>query len=99
MNEQCIDLKGVRVHNLKNIDIEQISFEEFLESKEMVEMAISYLVQKDELTKKIFYLYYFMEKPIKEIADLFSVKESNVKNKLYRTLKELRQYLLKEGMV
>ena len=85
--------------NLKNIDIEQISFEEFLESKEMVEMAISYLVQKDELTKKIFYLYYFMEKPIKEIADLFSVKESNVKNKLYRTLKELRQYLLKEGMV
>lgn len=39
-----------------------------------------------------------MDKSIKEIADLFSVKESNVKNKLYRTLKEIRQYLLKEGM-
>ncbi|MDE6568314.1 MAG: sigma-70 family RNA polymerase sigma factor [Lachnospiraceae bacterium] len=85
--------------NLENIDIEQISFEEFLATKETVEMAISYLIQKDELTKKVFYLYYFMDKSIKEIADLFSVKESNVKNKLYRTLKELREYLLKEGMV
>ena len=85
--------------NLNNTDIEQISFDEFMATKETVDMAILYLHQKDELTKKVFYLYYFMDKSIKEIADLFSVKESNVKNKLYRTLKELREYLLKEGMV
>ena len=84
--------------NLENVDIEQISFDEFMITKETVQSAISYLKNKDELTKKIFYLYYFMDKSIKEIADLFSVKESNVKNKLYRTLKEIRQYLLKEGM-
>lgn len=85
--------------NLNNIDIGQISFDEFLATKETVKMVISYLGQKDELTKKIYYLYYFMDKPIKEIAALFSVKESNVKNKLYRTLKELQEYLIKEGMV
>ncbi|MCM1246580.1 MAG: sigma-70 family RNA polymerase sigma factor [Roseburia sp.] len=85
--------------NLNNIEIEQVSFAELAATKEMVETAISYLKQKDELTKKIFYLYYFLDKSIKEIARLFSVKESNVKNKLYRTLKELREYLLKEGMV
>ena len=84
--------------NLENVDIEQISFDEFMITKETVQSAISYLKNKDELTKKIFYLYYFIDKSIKEIADLFSVKESNVKNKLYRTLKEIRQYLLKEGM-
>lgn len=83
---------------MENVDIEQISFDEFMITKETVQSAISYLKNKDELTKKIFYLYYFMDKSIKEIADLFSVKESNVKNKLYRTLKEIRQYLLKEGM-
>lgn len=85
--------------NLSNIEVEQVSFSDIVATKEMVETAISYLTQKDELTKKIFYLYYFLDKSIKEIADLFSVKESNVKNKLYRTLKELREYLSKEGMV
>lgn len=85
--------------NLKSIEIEQISFDELMMTKETVEAAVSYLAKKDELTKKVFYLYYFMDKSIKEIADLFSVKESTVKNKLYRTLKELREYLLKKGMV
>jgi RNA polymerase sigma-70 factor (ECF subfamily) len=83
--------------NLENAEMEQVSFSDVVATKEMVATAISYLAEKDELTKKIFYLYYFLDKSIKEIAELFSVKESNVKNKLYRTLKELREYLVKEG--
>lgn len=85
--------------NLENAEMEQVSFSDVVATKEMVATAISYLAEKDELTKKIFYLYYFLDKSIKEIAELFSVKESNVKNKLYRTLKELREYLVKEGLV
>ena len=43
-----------------------------------------------------YYLYYYMDKNISEIALLFSVKESTIKNRLYRTLRELRQNLDKE---
>ncbi len=85
--------------NPNAINLDQISFDELLVTKETIDTAISYLGRKDELTKKVFYLYYFMDKPLKEIADMFSVKESTVKNKLYRTLKELREYLIKEGMM
>lgn len=83
----------------EHIDNDKISFDEILMTKLTVDMAIAYLAKKDEITKKIFYLYYYMDKSMKEIAELFSLKESNVKNKLYRTLKELREYLLKEGMM
>ncbi|WP_455721756.1 RNA polymerase sigma factor [Agathobacter sp.] len=82
---------------LENVDMHQISFDDELITKEAVQNCASYLSGKDELTKKIFYLYYFMDKPIREIAELFSVKESTIKNKLYRTLKELRQYLSGKG--
>lgn len=84
---------------VENIDDGQISFDEDIMNQLTVNKAFAYLSKKDELTKKIFYLYYYMDKTIKEIAELLSVKESNVKNRLYRTVKELREYLRKEGLV
>lgn len=41
--------------------------------------------------RKIFYLYYSLELTIAEIAVELEMTESNIKNKLYRTLAELRQ--------
>lgn len=83
----------------KDEEFDDFSLEESLFTKWTVDMAVDYVSKKDELTKKIFYLYYYMDKPIKEIAELFSIKESNVKNRLYRTLKELREYFSEKGMV
>ena len=57
-----------------------------LTAKEVME----YLAEKDELTKEIFYQHFFENKTIKEIAKGQGVKEFTVKNRLYRTLKELR---------
>lgn len=74
--------------------VEEISLDERIIQQSTIEVAFLYLAQKDELTKKIFYLHYYMDKSIKEIAELLSVKESNVKNRLYRTLKELRDFIL-----
>lgn len=84
---------------IEYVEFQEISFEEKMMNQFTIKAAFDYLVKKDVLTKKIFYLYYYMGKPIKEIADLLSVKESNVKNRLYRTLKELRKYLQNEGMI
>lgn len=45
--------------------------------------------KKNQNIPKIFYLYYVLDLPIKEIAIELEVSESYVKNNLYRTLKEL----------
>jgi len=57
-----------------------------LTAKEVME----YLAERDELTKEIFYQHFFENKTIKEIAKVQGVKEFTVKNRLYRTLKELK---------
>lgn len=52
-----------------------------------------YLKTKKVIISKIFYLYYYADYEIKEIAESLNVSESNVKNYLYRTLKELKTLL------
>lgn len=49
-----------------------------------------HLKRKSADVRKIFYLYYSLELTISEIAVELEMTESNVKNKLYRTLAELR---------
>jgi RNA polymerase sigma-70 factor (ECF subfamily) len=44
--------------------------------------------------QKIFALYYYADQTLAEIARLMEMTESNVKHKLYRTLKELRKIYL-----
>jgi len=48
---------------------------------------------KPDDVQKVFYLMYEVGLTIPEIAKALSIKESNVKNKLYRTLKELRNLM------
>lgn len=55
--------------------------------------ARQWLQKKDAATKKVFYLFYDQDLTIKEISALLNLTESNVKHKLYRTLKELRALL------
>ena len=55
----------------------------------------NYLKNKNELTARIFYLYFVMDIPIKTIAEDLGFTESNVKNHLYRTQKELKDKFMK----
>lgn len=41
--------------------------------------------------QKIFVLHFNLDKPLKEVAELLSMTESNVKHKLYRTIEKLRK--------
>lgn len=59
----------------------------------MVEEAKAFIRQKPQDVQKVFYLYYSLGNTIPEIAQLLDLGESNVKQKLYRTLKELRELL------
>lgn len=67
--------------------------------KALLEDINNYLKLKPLITKQIFYLYYSLDTPLHEIAKLLSIGESNVKNKLYRTLKELRTICIERNGV
>ena len=61
------------------------------------EKVWEYIKKKNVKVAKIFYLYFHEDYKIKEIATFLEMKESNVKNILYRNLKEVRNLFVKEG--
>ncbi|MCM1052950.1 MAG: sigma-70 family RNA polymerase sigma factor [Ruminococcus sp.] len=73
-----------------------INIEKEVISKEDINHIWNYLKKKKVIISKIFYLYYYLDYNIKEIAKELNISESNVKNYLYRTLKELN-ILLSRG--
>lgn len=74
-----------------NVDIEA----EFI-TKENVQAVWNEIKLKDLLTIKIFYLYFALDMKISEIAENLKITESTAKNRIYRTLKNLREELGKE---
>jgi RNA polymerase sigma-70 factor (ECF subfamily) len=67
--------------------------EDFVADQALLESIKEQIQAKPEDVQKIFYLTYEAELSISEIAQALSMNESNVKNKLYRTLKEIRKTL------
>ena len=73
--------------NIKsNINLEKTVMDKF-----DTELVWKYLKKKNHNIAKIIYLYYYEDFTIKEIANSLNLTESNVKNYIYRTLKELRR--------
>jgi RNA polymerase sigma-70 factor (ECF subfamily) len=60
------------------------------------EEVLEQLKAADELTYRIFLLYFGYDLTIKQTAKALGVAEMTVKNKLYRTLKKLKKEM-KEG--
>lgn len=62
-------------------------------TKEDIHFVWTFLKKKNVIIAKIFYLYYYEGYNIKEIAKELNQTESNIKNYLYRTLKELNSIM------
>jgi RNA polymerase sigma-70 factor (ECF subfamily) len=71
--------------------------EESVINQIILEEARKFIQQKPADIEKIFYLFYDVGLTIPEIAESLSINESGVKNKLYRTIKELKNILAKGG--
>jgi len=84
-------------YELPNIDVSVILTEEITINQILLDSAKKYIHSKPELVKKVFYLFYDFDMTIPEIAQALNISESNVKNKLYRTIKELRELFEGEG--
>lgn len=64
-----------------------------LMQKEDLQFIWNYLRKKKVIIFKVFYLYYYTNMSIKDIAKELNISVSNVKHYLYRTLNELKNIL------
>ena len=84
-------------NNMSINEIEDVFSEEGFDlenvviNKLTVEDVDKHIFSKPQVTQKIFCMYFSLDMTISEIAKALDVKESYVKNKLYRTLGELRE--------
>jgi len=70
-----------------DIDIEEVTIQ-----SETVEEIWNFLKQKRAVIGKVFYLYYYLDMKVKDIAEELCLNESVIKNHLYRTIKEMNEY-------
>jgi len=73
-------------------DIASLSVEEIAEDRVILEWTDQYLTKKGEVYRKIFHLYYRYSISVPDIARMLNMTEAEVKNRLYRTLKEIRNH-------
>ena len=78
--------------NAEMEDIHALSVEEIAADREVLLCTDRYLRKRGEEVRKIFHLYYRFGMTVPEIARLLGRTESDVMNKLYRTLKEISTY-------
>jgi len=79
--------------DLSNFEVNAFTMEDYVVNQILLEKARQFVQSKSDDIKKVFYLFYDAGLSIPEIAKSLSMSESNVKNKLYRTLKELKNLL------
>lgn len=79
-------------------DLDTLPVEEQAETHLLVRDITRRLAEKPAEVQKIFLLYYSLDLPIRQIAQVLHLNESTVKTKLYRTVGELRELYRKDGM-
>ena len=79
---------NINEENIDSSSIDEIEID-FI-NKNNIEEVWDYLKKKGIIIEKSFYLYYAVGLKISEISKLLNIKESSVKNYIYRTVKELK---------
>ena len=85
------------VNNLENdfFDIQIIDLE--YENREKIEIIKNTMEKMKEQDKDIFNLYYYGNRKINEISKILKITEFNVKSRLHRIRKKLKNELSKGG--
>ncbi|MBQ5399387.1 MAG: sigma-70 family RNA polymerase sigma factor [Ruminococcus sp.] len=71
---------------------DEMELEESVCNSELVQDIQNYIKKKPQHIRKIFFMRFSLELSIKKIAELMGESESNVKNMLYRTINEIRDF-------
>lgn len=75
---------------------DHINLLELVIHQDQIDLVWNYLKNKKSVIGKVFFLYYYENYSIKEIANILNISESNVKRYLYRTLQEINLFLGRE---
>ena len=76
---------------------DKFSAEKEFEQKELSESINRFLASLSKENRDIFVCRYFYSDSIKEIASFFKSSESKIKSSLFRSRKDLKEHLEKEG--
>lgn len=76
---------------------DDIDIEGLISNKSLCDDIWEFVKSKDGIVAKVFYFRFSEELSIKEIAETLEISESQVKNHLYRVLKEIKNCFGKEG--
>lgn len=77
--------------------LEEVQIHEGYVNSLIIQEIWKLLRDQDQQTQKIFYLYYYCGRKLREISRELDLHESNVKHKLYRTLAKIRKFYGKEA--
>jgi RNA polymerase sigma-70 factor, ECF subfamily len=83
--------------NVTDYELSNDSIEEHLINSLLLDDVAKFISAKPNDVQKVFYMFYFLELTIPQIAHDLSMKESNVKSKIYRTVREVRKMYGKDG--
>ena len=87
-----LEEQGYEIEIPSNMNIEADTIK-----KLNAEAVWKYIKKKNINVIKVFYLYYCLELKISQIAIELNLSESNVKNLLYRTIKDIKENVKIEG--
>ena len=77
--------------NFDNLELELLNEEKDEISGLILDEIWEFLKNGDVMTYKIFILYFEYDEKLRDIAKMLGIKESTVKNRLFRTLKIIRE--------
>lgn len=82
-----------------NLDLQpdEMDIDDSICTNELIEEVHNFLSEKPKDIQQIFFMRFSLELSISEIAKLLDSKESGIKNKLYRTINEIRQFYREKG--
>lgn len=75
---------------LENFDLK-------IENKDKTDLILREIENMKQEDKKIFILYYYYSKSLKEISEELNIKEEKIKSRLFRIRKKLKKVLEKRG--
>lgn len=89
--------------NIEDIDgyeneiVYHIDTQELAENKEKSEIISESLANIKDMDRNVFIMFYYNQKKIKEISQIFKISEAKVKVILYRVRKSIRKNLKERG--
>lgn len=82
-----------------NLNPEEVDIDDSICDKALIDEIEKHIKSKSTEIQKIFFMRFSLDLSITEIANLLDKKESHIKNKLYRTINELRELYAGKGEI